>query len=252
MCNFSVLVAPLFDLTRKRKVFVWDEPWQESSEHSKRVLTSTLGYAYRPMRSHRRWIPMHVIKASEHSCLIMQTGRNGVVAFGSYLLTANGRIYCVTRKELLAIVHFTFVLRTDHAALQWLQRTRGRSANYGDGLSAWLFLYISINEMMMMAEFDFQVIHRPWREHGNVDAFSGRPCRQRGLEDRNVVAAVTEGLLKRNPAPHRHKVCIALRVKTLIQLLWGLGYRPMRSHTRWIPMHVIKILEHSCLKHREH
>lgn len=117
---------------------------------------------------------------------------------------------------------------------------------------AWAPGSFSINEMMMMAEFDFQVIHRPWREHGNVDAFSGRPCRQRGLEDRNVVAAVTEGLLKRNPAPHRHKVCIALRVKTLIQLLWGLGYRPMRSHTRWIPMHVIKILEHSCLKHREH
>lgn len=61
-------------------------------------------------------------------------GEERVIAYGSRLFSDAERNYCVTRKELLAVVYFTqlyrqyllggrFTLRTDHAALRWLQRT---------------------------------------------------------------------------------------------------------------------------------
>ena len=68
--------------------------------------------------------------------------------------------YCVTGKELLAIVHCTqyfrqyllgrqFTIRTDHAALSWLKKTAdpvGQNAR-------WLEL---------LGEFDYVVQHRSW------------------------------------------------------------------------------------------
>jgi hypothetical protein len=58
-------------------------------------------------------------------------GAEIVIAHGSRTLTKTERKYCVTRKELLAVVHFvkhfrhflygkTFTVRTDHSSLRWL------------------------------------------------------------------------------------------------------------------------------------
>jgi len=63
----------------------------------------------------------------------VQEGTEKVIAYGGRTLNVNEINYCVTRKELLAVVHFTkayrqyllgrkFIIRTDHAALSWLQR----------------------------------------------------------------------------------------------------------------------------------
>ena len=60
-------------------------------------------------------------------------GEEKVVAYGSRTLSKAERKYCVTRKELLAVVTFTkhfrpyllgrhFTLRTDHSSLQWLYK----------------------------------------------------------------------------------------------------------------------------------
>jgi len=40
-----------------------------------------------------------------------------------------------------------------------------------------------------LEEFDFQIIHRPGRNHGIADALSRRPCRQCGLKDVEVEEA---------------------------------------------------------------
>jgi hypothetical protein len=56
-------------------------------------------------------------------------GAGIVIAYGSRTLTKTERKYCVTRKELLAVVHFvmhfrhflygkTFTVRTDHNSLR--------------------------------------------------------------------------------------------------------------------------------------
>lgn len=63
-----------------------------------------------------------------------QDGQEVVLAYGSRLLSRAERNYCTTRRELLAVVYFLkcfrtyllgrpFCLKTDHAALQWLQGT---------------------------------------------------------------------------------------------------------------------------------
>ena len=65
---------------------------------------------------------------------VLREGRECVVAYADRTLNKNELNYCVTGKELLAIVHFTrhfrqyllgksFIIRTEHAALTWLQRT---------------------------------------------------------------------------------------------------------------------------------
>ena len=98
-----------------------------------------------------------------------------VVAYFSRALTAAERYYCVTRKELLAMLksieHFhaylygrKFLLRTDHAALQWLlhfRRPEGQVARW----------------IQSLQQYDFTVQHRPGSKHGNADALSRRPCR---------------------------------------------------------------------------
>ena len=67
--------------------------------------------------------------------VLSQIGEEGwehVVAYASRLLTKTERNYCVTRRELLAVLVFTmhfrpyllgrhFQLRTDHGSLSWLR-----------------------------------------------------------------------------------------------------------------------------------
>ena len=61
-----------------------------------------------------------------------EDGSERVIAYASRSLTRQEQIYCVTRRELLAVVEFThhfrpyllgkqFTLRTDHGSLVWLQ-----------------------------------------------------------------------------------------------------------------------------------
>jgi len=54
------------------------------------------------------------------------------------------------------------VIRTDHAALQWLRRTPEPMAQ----LAQWL---------VFIEQFDFDVLHRPGARHGNVDGLSRKP-----------------------------------------------------------------------------
>ena len=66
---------------------------------------------------------------------LQEDGGERVVAYGSRVLSKLEWRYCVTRKEMLAVVTFIkhfrpyllgkqFTLRTDHSSLTWLFRTR--------------------------------------------------------------------------------------------------------------------------------
>ena len=106
-----------------------------------------------------------------------QDGVERVVAYASRSLDRRERNYCVTRKELLAVVHFLrffkqyllgrhFKVRTDHAALSWLRHTPDPIGQQGRWLE-------------QMEEFDFLIEHRAGVRHGNADAMSRRPCPKR-------------------------------------------------------------------------
>ena len=99
-----------------------------------------------------------------------QTEFDRPIAFASKSMTRTQRRYCVTRRELLAIVyltqHFkhyllgrTFVIRTDHCALRWLMSFREPE----NQMARWLEL---------LSEFDFTVIHHPGAKHNNAAALS--------------------------------------------------------------------------------
>ncbi|XP_003368426.1 transposon Ty3-I Gag-Pol poly protein, partial [Trichinella spiralis] len=108
-------------------------------------------------------------------------GPTGVVAYASRSLSRAERSYCATRRELLALVwathHFRpylydrkFTARTDHNSLKRLQNFREPEGQ----VACWL---------EKLAEFDFEVVHRPRKRHQNADALSRRACRQCGSGD---------------------------------------------------------------------
>ena len=93
------------------------------------------------------------------------------MSYGSFILTPAQQKYCVTRRELLAIVclqyrHFLlgckFMIRTDHNSLAWLMRFRGIQGQ----LARW------IEEL---SQFDMQILHSQGRKHSNADALSRIP-----------------------------------------------------------------------------
>ena len=116
-------------------------------------------------------------------------GSECVIAYASRVLSKPERRYCVTRKELLAVVYFIkyfrpyllgkpFVLRTDHGSLTWLSNFRNPEGQ----LARWL---------EALQEYQLQIVHRKGHLHGNADAMSRRPCSQCG---RDCHAANAESL----------------------------------------------------------
>ncbi|GFS62185.1 retrovirus-related Pol polyprotein from transposon 17.6 [Trichonephila clavipes] len=105
---------------------------------------------------------------------LTENGHERVVAYWSKCLSKPERNYCVTRKELLAIVkaieHFhhylygqKFLLRTDHASLTWLMNFRNTEGQ----VARWI---------QRLNEYYFDIRHRKGSSHGNADALSRRPC----------------------------------------------------------------------------
>ena len=101
------------------------------------------------------------------------------IAYASRTLTKAERQYCVTRKELLAVVYFAkyfkhylygkqFTVRTDHSSLRWLLNFKNPEGQ----LARWLET-LSIYKM--------RIEHRPGKQHANADALSRKPCKQCGF-----------------------------------------------------------------------
>ena len=104
----------------------------------------------------------------------MQNGEEKVLSYASKVFSPSERNYCVTRRELLAVVFFvrhfrhyllgrTFTVRTDHGALRWLfdfKNPEGQVARWLEQLSA----------------YTFSIEHRAGVKHGNSDGMSRRPC----------------------------------------------------------------------------
>ena len=109
----------------------------------------------------------------------MQDDRELVVAYCSRALRPSQRRYCTTKREMLAVAAMylqfrsylrgaRFTLRTDHMSLVWLHRFKDTEGM----LSRWLHY---------LQQFQFSIIHRPGKDHGNADGLSrapSSPCRQ--------------------------------------------------------------------------
>jgi hypothetical protein len=118
----------------------------------------------------------------------IQEGNERVIAYASKSLGKAEKKYCVTRKELLAVVYFIkyfkhyllgrkFTVRSDHGALRWLFNFKEPEGQ----LARW---------METLAMFEFEIKHRPGRQHNNADGLSRLPCRQCGRKDEITVNAM--------------------------------------------------------------
>ena len=61
-------------------------------------------------------------------------------------------------------------MRTDRGSLRWLLNFRNPEGQ----VARWI---------QVLGEYDYEVVHRRGRAHGNADGLSRRPCKQRQLTD---------------------------------------------------------------------
>ena len=184
--DFARVAEPLHKLTGKRARFEWDDTCQGAFEELKYRLISSPILAMPQDEGEYRLDTDASNDAIGAVLSQVQHGQERVIAYASRLLNKAERNYCVTRRELLAVVYFVkqfrpyvlgrpFVIRTDHAALRWLRTMVdpvGQQARWLETLE----------------EYQFEVEHRPGKKHANADALSRRPCRQCSLDDDYVKA----------------------------------------------------------------
>ena len=173
ICRFADIAAPLYNLMRKQVRFEWSAECQVAFDRLKEALVSS------PVLAQPRHDGQFILDTDASMVGIgavlsqMQDGQERVVAYSSRRLSDAERRYSVTRLELLAVVYGLrqyrqyllgrhFLIRTDHAALQWLQRVPepiGQQARWLD----------------LLGEYDFVIRHRNGTKHGNADALSRLP-----------------------------------------------------------------------------
>ena len=205
--NFATIAKPLHRLTERTAEFRWTAQCQDAFEELRRRLISAPVLAFPDFS--RKFVLDTDASDSGIGAVLAQEQSDGterVVAYASRVLSKSERRYCVTRRELLAVVTFVdhfrpyllgrhFTVRTDHGALTWLQNFKDPEGQ----LARWL---------ERLQEYDFNVIHRRGRTHSNADALSRLPCTQCGRESHDAedsretgqVAAVevVQSLLRRS------------------------------------------------------
>jgi len=173
IAGFADIAAPLHALQRKNVWFTWTCEKEAAFDQLKERLTSApvLGM---PTNEGTFYLDTDASDVGISSILSEKQGNSEVViAYASRTLSKAERNYDVTRRELLAIIYGLktykqyllgrhFVIRSDHAALQWLRRTPEPMAQ----LARWL---------VFIEQFDFDILHREGSRHGNADGLSRKP-----------------------------------------------------------------------------
>ena len=177
--NFAEITKCLHRLTEKNQVFKWTAECQEAFDRLKFELTNA------PILTHPDFTREFILDTDASNLAIgavlsqkSDDGKERVVAYASRTLSKAERRYCVTRKELLSVVHFVrhfkpyllgrkFIVRTDHSSLRWLLNFKNPEGQ----LARW---------MEQLSEYDMEIRHRPGSQHKNADALSRIPCKQCG------------------------------------------------------------------------
>jgi len=191
--NFSSIAKPLYVLTEDKVKFFWGKEQQHVFETLKQALTSS------PILSFPSGDEKFILDTDASNIGIgavlsqIQGGEEKVIAYFSRVLNKAERNYCVTRRELLAMVdsmksfrHYLlgrrFMIRTDHFSLKWLMSFKDLEGQ----LARWL---------EKLQEFDFEILHRKGITHRNADGLSRRECEESGclfcikVEGKSAVAS---------------------------------------------------------------
>ena len=171
--DFSKLVHPLTELTKKDKPFKWTDKCEEAFQKLKEILTGAEVMGY-PKNDCPFVLDTDACDISLGAVVSqIQDGRERVIGYASRTLSSTERNYCVTDKELLAVVnsvqyyrHYLlgrqFLVRTDHQALKWLFSLKEPKQR----ISRWI---------ETLSVFNFIIEYHPGVKHGNADAMSRCP-----------------------------------------------------------------------------
>ena len=170
--NFSRHIAsPLTQLTKKNVKFNWDQSCQAAFEILKELCSAPILTFPKPGLK-------YILDTDASDVGIgavlsqVQDGKERVIAYASKKLNAQQQRYSVARRALLAGITFMnhfrhfllgqkFLLRTDIGSLRWIfefKYPRGQVARW----------------LEILAQYDFDIQHRPGNKHSNADSLSRR------------------------------------------------------------------------------
>ena len=179
--DYATLAAPLYNLTKQGVPYEWTVLCQEAFQQLKETLSRAPVLAF-PAENGTFILDTDASDTGLGAVLSQEQvdGQERVLNFASRSLTKPEKNYCVTGRELLAIVfalrkfkHFLgeeIIVRTDHNALQWLLNFKEAEGQ----MARWL---------LEVSAYKLNIKHRPGKLHGNADGLSRRPCRQCGRQD---------------------------------------------------------------------
>ena len=172
--RFADIAKPLHQMAEKNVKFKWTAECQSSFDMLKQALTKVPILAF-PTENDPFILDCDASNIGQGAVLSqVQDGREKVICYFSKCFSKPERQYCVTRRELLAIVnaikHFhnylygrRFTVRTDHGSLRWLLNFKLVEGQ----LARWL---------TFLSAYDNVIEYRQGKIHNNADALSRRPC----------------------------------------------------------------------------
>ena len=126
----------MYDLTRKDCDFEWVSSQDAAFRQLKKELADRTSLSYPRVDGGPYILDTDASGTAIGAVLSqIQEGQEEVLAFGSRCLFTDERNYCVTQKELLAVVYFMcyykhylvgteVIVRTDHGSLRWLKNIK--------------------------------------------------------------------------------------------------------------------------------
>lgn len=217
--GFANIARPLHKLCEKNSKFTWNEDCQKAFNSLKNSLMSSPLLAY-PLPGKSFILDTDASNLATGAVLSQeQNGQEHVIAYMSKSLNKYEQSYCVTRKELLAVVnilkHFhsylygqEVILRTDNSAVSWVKNLKNPTGQ----LARWL---------QELGNYNLTITHRPGRKHTNADALSRHPCKVCARQDKDV----------QEQTPTHNKSDIIVRVVTRGQAAQELQNSENCSHS---------------------
>jgi hypothetical protein len=181
--GFGDIARPLHKLCEKGAIFQWSSDCETAFNTLKTALITApiLGY---PQIGSKFILDTDASNEAVGAVLSQeQDGVERVVAYMSKALGKHEKLYCVTRKELLAVItalkHFhpylygqEILLRTDNAAVSWMRNLKNPTGQ----VARWL---------QEIETYHLVVTHRAGSKHQNADALSRSPCKACTKQEEN-------------------------------------------------------------------
>lgn len=173
--GFAKIARPLHKICEKGVKFHWTLECQQAFDNLKRALVTPPILAY-PNPGAPFILDTDASDKAVGAVLSQeQDSKERVIAYMSNTMNKHEQSYCITRKELLAVVTALkkfhcylygqeITLRTDNAAVSWMKNLKNPTGQ----TARWL---------QVLGTYNLNVVHRPGRVHGNADALSRAPCK---------------------------------------------------------------------------